>query len=334
MPRPPTVSDIAAAAKVSPSTVSRVLTGNSPVNPDKRAAVLAAIERLHFRPNLSARALARGKSMAIGVLTQSMASQFYSELAQGIEEGLAGSGYHPIFASGQWRAAEERAALQILRDRQVDGLIVLGGGRPDDDLLDISRQLPLVAVGRSIAGIAAQCLPVQNYEGARAATSHLIELGHRRIAHIGGIPAHSDARARRRGYADALGAAGLPVDERLIVESEFTEQSGLMALESLLARGAGFSAIFAANDQLAYGARLGLYRRGLRVPDDVSLVGFDDLLTSAYTTPPLTTVRQHMREQGRAAARGVLRLLAGEEPDLSPVAAELVVRESTARLRG
>jgi LacI family transcriptional regulator len=334
MNRQPTVSDIARLARVSPSTVSRVLTGNSPVHPEKRAAVLAVIEELNFRPNLNARALARGKSMAIGILTQSMASQFYGELSQGIEEGLAGSSYHPIFASGQWRPDEERAALNILTDRQVDGLIVLGGDYPDAELHALNGQIPLIAVGRSVAGLEGQCLTVAQRLGAAKAVRHLIDLGHRRIAYISGIPTHSDSRERRLGYQQALHEAGLSLDERLIVEGNFTEQSGSLALEALLARGAHFSAIFAANDQMAYGARLGLYRRNLRVPDDVSLVGFDDLLGSAYTTPPLTTVRQHMLEQGRKAARGILSLLGDAPPELTPVATDLVIRESTARVRG
>jgi LacI family transcriptional regulator len=334
MNRPATVSDIAEAANVSPSTVSRVLTGNTPVHPEKRAAVLAAIERLNFRPNLNARTLVRGKSMAIGIITQSMASQFYGELSQGIEEGLAGSGYHPIFASGQWQPDAEQAALEMLTDRQVDGLIILGGDHPDTDLRAINAQTPLIAVGRSIAGIEDQCIHVENRAGAYRATRHLIDLGHRHIAYITGIPTHADARDRRRGYEDALAEARLPIDERLIAESDFTEQSGLLALESLLSRGGTFSAIFAANDQLAYGARLGLYRHGLRVPEDISLVGFDDLLTSAYTTPPLTTVRQNMLGQGQTAAQAMIRLLAGQEPALTPITTELVIRESTARLRG
>lgn len=334
MNRQPTVSDIARLAHVSPSTVSRVLTGNSPVRPEKRAAVLAVIEQLNFRPNLNARTLARGKSMALGILTQSMASQFYGELCQGIEEGLEGSGYHPVFASGQWRPDEERAALNNLIDRQVDGLIVLGGDQPDADLRALSEQIPLIAVGRTIAGLEGQCLTVAQRVGAAQAVRHLIDLGHRRIAHISGIATHGDSRERRLGYEEALREAGIPLDERLLVEGGFTEQSGTLALEALLARGAHFSAIFVANDQMAYGARLGLYRRGLRVPDDISLVGFDDLLGSAYTTPPLSTVRQHMLEQGRRAARGLLSLLADERPDLAPVTTELVLRESTARVRG
>jgi LacI family transcriptional regulator len=332
--RQPTVSDIAQIANVSPSTVSRVLTGSSPVHPEKRAAVLAAIEQLNFRPNLTARALVRGKSMAIGILTQSMSSQFYGELSQGIEEGLAGSGYHPIFASGQWQPDEEQAALNILADRQVDGLIILGGDQPDAELRTINSQIPLIAVGRSISGLEQQCLRVENRLGAARAVRHLLDLGHRRIAYISGIPAHIDSRERRLGYEQALSEAGLALDERLIVEGNFTEQSRTLALEALLARGIHFSAIFAGNDQMAYGARLGLYRHSLRVPDDISLVGFDDLLGSAYSTPPLTTVRQHMLSQGRHAAQAMLSLLDGAPLELAPIATDLVVRESTARVRG
>jgi LacI family transcriptional regulator len=334
MHRQPTVSDIAQIANVSPSTVSRVLTGSSPVHPAKRAAVLAAIEQLNFRPNLTARALVRGKSMAIGILTQSMSSQFYGELSQGIEEGLAGSGYHPIFASGQWQPDEEQAALNILVDRQVDGLIILGGDRPDAELRAINSQIPLIAVGRSISGLEQQCLRVENRLGAARAVRHLLDLGHRRIAYISGIPTHIDSRERRLGYEQALLEVGLALDERLIVEGNFTEQSGTLALEALLARGIHFSAIFAGNDQMAYGARLGLYRHSLRVPDDVSLVGFDDLLGSAYSTPPLTTVGQHMLAQGRHAAHAMLGLLDGAPLELAPMATDLVIRESTARIRG
>lgn len=333
MSKPPTVSDIARAARVSPSTVSRVLTGTTPVHPDKRAAVMAAIEQLQFRPNLAARSLVRGRSMAVGVLTQDPASQFYAELAEGVEAGLSGSGYHPVFASGHWRAADEREALQLLLARQVDALVVLAGELPDAELCAAAAQLPMIVVGRVVAGLEAQCLKVENFAGAYQAVRHLIDLNHRRIVHVTGLATQGDALERKRGYEQALRDAGLVFDEQLLVQGNFSMQGGLLALEMLLARGVAFSAIFAGNDQMAYGVRLGLYRRGLRVPDDISLVGFDDLQTSAFTTPPLTTVRQSMRDQGRLAAEAVLRILAGEPPALKPVATELVIRESTARLR-
>lgn len=333
MSKTPTIHDIARAANVSPSTVSRVLTGNTPVTANKRAAVLAAIEALNFRPNAVARGLARGRSMAIGVLTQSLVSLYYGELAQGIEQGLDNSGYYPVFATGQWRLAQEIEALNLLVERQVDALIVLDGDLPDERLCEVARQMPLVAVGRSVAGLEAQCIRVENYEGGYRATRYLIELGHRRIAHIAGPSSHLDSQERREGYQQALRDAGLPIDEGLIVEGEFSEQSGLMTVEALFARAARFTAVFASNDQMAYGARLAFYRRGLRVPADISLIGFDDLTSSVYVTPPLTTVRQHMVEMGKAAAGGVLQLLAGEMPVLPKVATELVIRESTALLR-
>jgi LacI family transcriptional regulator len=333
MPKTPTIHDIARAANVSPSTVSRVLTGNTPVAAPKRAAVLAAIEALNFRPNVVARGLARGRSMAIGVLTQSMVSLFYGELAQGIEQGLYGSGYFPVFATGQWRLAQEIESLNLLIERQVDALIVLDGQLEDERLCSIARQIPLVAVGRSIAGLEGHCIRVENYQGAYRATRYLIELGHKRIAHITGLPTHLDALERRDGYQQALRDAGLEVDERLIVEGEFSEQSGLVAVEALLARASRFTAVFAANDQMAYGARLAFYRRGLRIPADISLIGFDDLTSSAYVTPPLTTVRHHMVAIGKAAAEGALKLLSGEAVNFPKVATELVIRESTALLR-
>lgn len=329
MPKTPTIHDIARAANVSPSTVSRVLTGSTPVAPDKRAAVLAAVETLKFRPNIVARGLARGRSMAIGVLTQSMVSLFYGELAQGIEQGLAGSSYYPVFATGQWRVAQQIESLNLLIERQVDALIVLNGDLPDETLQRAAAQMPLVAVGRMIPGLEGQCICVENYEGAYRATRYLIELGHERIAHIAGLPTHLDAQERRQGYQQALLDAGLAVDEQLLVEGEFNEQSGVLAVEVLLARAAGFTAVFVANDQMAYGAYLALFRRGLRVPADISLVGFDDLLSSAYVTPPLTTVRQHMVAIGKAAAEGALGLLAGEPLALPKFATELVIREST-----
>lgn len=330
MPKPPTIHDIAKAANVSPSTVSRVLTGSTPVTPRKRAAVLAAIDALQFKPNIVARGLARGQSMAIGVLTQSMSSLFFGELAHGIDSHLRGSAYHPVYATGQWQLEEEMEALHLLLERQVDGLIILSGGMPDDAIRALAAQMPVIAVTRSVPGLESQCLPTENALGAYRATRYLIELGHRRIAHITGLLSIPDARERYNGYRQALLDAGLEIDERLISEGAFTEESGVNATETLLQRGVPMTAIFAGNDQMAYGARLALYRHGLNVPEDLSLVGFDDLLSSAYATPPLTTVRQHMFELGHAAAEGILRLLADQDPKLPRFTPDLVIRASTA----
>jgi LacI family transcriptional regulator len=329
--QPITIRDVAKAAGVSPSTVSRVLTNSVPVAEAKRTAVLAAIERLRFRPNLAARGLVRGRSWEIGVLAQGISSPFYSLVLAGIADGLQDSGYQPIFAEG-YSAELVIRALSTFVDRHADALIVVGGQTPDKLLLDLAEQLPVVAVGRSMAGRESQCLQVSHLAGAYAATRHLLELGHRRIAHITGLLSHPDSAERLEGYRRALREAGQEADPQLIVSGDWQEPSGLAGVETLFGRHAPFTAIFAGNDQIACGAMLALHKRGLHLPRDVSIVGFDDQRSARFANPPLTTVHQPAQEMGRAAAEGILRLLRGAPLQLPVFAAELIIRESTARL--
>lgn len=168
---------------------------------------------------------------------------------------------------------------------------------------------------------------------AYGATQHLIEAGHQQIAHIMGDSAHHDALERRAGYMQALHDAQIAYRPELVVEGNFRRQAGLLGVEMLFARGQTFSAIFAANDQMAFGARLALHRRGIRVPDDISIVGFDDQPDSAYMIPPLTTVHQPAVEMGETAAKAMLDLLDGKPVKLSPLSTELILRESVARSR-
>jgi LacI family transcriptional regulator len=333
MSKPITIHDIAREAGVSPSTVSRVLNGNVPVAEDKRAAVLAVISKRNYQPSAVAQGLARGRAGVVGVLTQSMSSPFYGEIFSGIEQGFNDTPYHPMFANGNWRVDEELAALNMLSQRRVDGLIVLWGTLSSEHLQRVASEIPLIMIGRSVPGIEHQCLRINDVQAGYDATRYLIDLGHRRIVHITGALAQEDAQDRYKGYLNALGDAGLPSDPQLIVEGDFTEQSGLMAVQTLLSRSARFTAIFVANDQMAYGVRLGLYRHGIRVPEDISLVGFDDQLGSAYTTPPLTTVRQPVADMGRAAAQALLQMLAGQPIAFPMFEAKLVIRESAVMLR-
>lgn len=325
-----TILDIAATAGVSPATVSRVLTGAARVGEDKRAAVLAAVAELGYRPNLAAQGLVRGRSMAIGVLTQDIASPFFGSILAGVEDGLAGSAYHPIFASGNWRGAEEVEALDVLVQRRVDGLVVIAGEVSDDRLRELAAQLPLVVVQRLVAGLEDRCVVLDNELGGRLATRHLLDLGHRRIAHVTGVPGHRDSRQRLAGYRAELSKSRIRYDDALVVEGDFRERSGVLAGHELLRRGTEFTAVFAANDQMAAGVRLALHEAGIAVPEQVSLVGADDLEGSAYAIPPLTTVRQPIREMGAAAARAVVRLISGAQPRLPVFAVELVIRASTA----
>jgi LacI family transcriptional regulator len=331
-----TIEDIARQAGVSPSTVSRVLNGSKRVANDKRALVLAAIEQHQYRPNAMARGLVRGRSMLVGVLVQDLGSPFFAQMVLGVEQGLDPAGYRPMLTTTHWRAEnqeQETRSLQLLLERRVDGLIVLAGRVPDQELRAIATQVPLVIAARRVEGLESQCLCIDNQEGAYRATRYLLGLGHTRVAHIAGPADHPDAIDRLAGYQRALVEAGLLIDRRLIVEGQFTEDAGLTGVEELLARGERFTAIFAANDQTVYGAMLALFNHGYRIPTDISLVGFDDQPLSSYTLPPLTTMRQPMMEMGQGAAEALLRLLDGQEPMLPVFPTDLIIRKSAMRAR-
>lgn len=326
-----TIDDIAKRAKVSKSTVSRVLSGSAVVTQPKKAAVLKAVEELDYRPNIFAQSLASGRSYTIGVLTQNFGSPFYDAILVGILQGMDGSDYSPIFADGRWHLETEQLALQTLLDRQIDGLIIIGGLEPEKTMLKLNKQLPFIVVARHVAELGDHCLCLDNFAAAYTITSYLIENGHRDIAHITGALEQADAVQRQEGYLRALRDAGIRTDPNLIVEGNFRRQSGVLAVEMLITRGRMFSAIFAANDQMAFGARLALYRRGLRVPEDVSIAGIDDEPASAYMTPPLTTMRQPATEMGEAAAKAMISLLKGEAVPKLQLRMNLVVRETVAR---
>ncbi len=336
MSKPVTIDDIARQAGVSPSTVSRVLNGSKHVGEARRAQVLAAVEHFGFRPNAVAQGLARGRSMTVGVLVQDVTSPFFGRMLAAVEEVLERHDYRPMFASTHWRADnldEEAQVLDLLLERRVDGVLILGGRGSAEHLQQVATHIPLVIAARQIEGLEAHCLTVDNSGGAYRATRYLIGLGHRRIAHISGFADHPDARARLDGYQRALAEAGLPLDPDLVAEGDFEELSGQTAVEQLLIRAVPFTALFAANDQMAYGAILGLHSHGFRVPDDVSVVGFDDLPHSAYTLPPLTTVRQPVRELGTAAASALTSQIEGMPPEPACFNAELIIRKSARHVR-
>ncbi len=328
-----TLEMVAQSAGVSPSTVSRILNGTAVVSDDKRQAVDHAIATLGFVPNPVARGLAGGRTLSVGVITQTIDSPFFGGALRGIEGELSAAGYSPLFVSGQWNAAHEARCIDVLRSRRVDGIIVLAGRLGDAALTAVAHNLPVVVTGRSLKAVGLMSLDFDNFEGGRLATHHLLQLGHRRIAFITGDTRHPDAKERLRGYRAALEAAGLTPDPALVVPGQYTEDSGRLAVERLLDSRVPFSAIFAANDQMAFGAALGLHRRRLHVPHDVSLVGFDDVATATFSIPPLTTVHHPVVEMGQIAARAMLQLLAGETPDAQLPAPRLVVRESTLQQR-
>jgi LacI family transcriptional regulator len=324
-----TLSMVATKSGVSPSTVSRILNGTAQVNEDKKAQVLAVIEELGFKPNLAARSLAGGRTMSVGVLTQYIDSPFYGEALRGIEDELRIAGYAPIFVSGHWDEEEELNRLAMLEERNVDGIIILTGKLSDETLIKISKTLPVVITGRQLNSDNLFSIDFDNIEGACLAVKHLHSLGHREVAFISGLLDHPDAIQRLDGYRSEVARRKMKQDDALIIYSDFQESGGFKAMSTLIGRGVHFTAVIAANDQMAYGARLALDRAGFRVPDDVSLIGFDDLPHSAFTLPPLTTVRQSIYEIGIAAAKAMLDLLKNKKPPSKFIEANLIVREST-----
>jgi LacI family transcriptional regulator len=213
--------------------------------------------------------------------------------------------------------------------RGVDGIIVFAGRLSDAKLKSYAKEVSIVVTGRRLRAQGLFSLQIDDQHGAMLAVQHLVELGHRQIAFITGSENHPDAIERLGGYRKALEDAGIAFDPGLVAVGDWHEEGGLRATLELLDSKAKFTALFCVNDQTAYGACLALFRRGRSIPGDVSLVGFDDLPSSAYRLPPLTSVRQSIGELGEQSAQAILQLIAGRRPRIAPPPVALVVREST-----
>ncbi|WP_375422979.1 LacI family DNA-binding transcriptional regulator [uncultured Friedmanniella sp.] len=330
MSRAPGMQDVAQLAGVSHQTVSRVLNGHPSVRPETRARVQAAIGSLGYRRNSAARALATNRSSTLGLLAASSSRSGPVSTLVAVEEASRAAGlYVNVTSLSVYDPASVRAALDHFLDQAVEGIIAIAPVQAAVDAAAAgARDLPTVVLAPpGPAGDASLHVAVDQRQGARSAVRHLLGLGHRRIAHLGGPSAWLDAAERAAGWRDELAAVGLPVTE--ILPGDWTAASGFAAAQTWPADGP--TAVFAANDLMALGLVRGLTERGLRVPADVSVVGFDDIEVSGYSRPPLTTVRQDFGDLGRAAVRVLLARLAGEWPTAPTlIEPELVVRASTA----
>ena len=327
-----TVHEVARAAGVSAATVSRFLNGTAKVSDEKRKSIESVIERLNYKPNVLAQNLKTGSSRTIGVLTQSLVSGYFADAMAGIDDAMKDTGYAALIVSGHWHADEEAERIELLIARRVDGLVILTGKLTDAQILQFSQRVPIVAFGRELSGKQAFGFCLDNYQAACEAVDYLVQQGHRHIAFIAGPHEQGDARARLDGYRDTLARHKIEANPALIVPGDFQESGGVLAVNQLLEAGQRFTAIFAGNDLTAYGARLALYRRGIRVPEDISIVGFDDLHSSMCTTPPLTTVRQPLFDVGRCLGQTMLKMIAHEPYEVAVPPLSLVVRESVRRL--
>jgi LacI family transcriptional regulator len=329
-----TLKEIGRLAGVHPSTVARVLNGDPKqrVSTTVRQRILTLAAEHGYQPNRLARSLRTKRSSVIGTLIPDITNPFFALMFRGIEDALAERDYSVILANTDDEPAREERGVAMLQGRQVDGLILATARRHDPAIERLVRNgVPLVLVNRHTEPITPNAVVPADYDGAVAAVTHLVELGHRRIAHIAGSDEMSTGAARRRGYRDGLARHGIPFDPSLLVEGSYREPGGYEAMHRLLALREPPTGVFAVNDLAAAGAIRALRASGLEVPRDISVVGFNDLATVTPTTPGLTTLHLPVHVMGMAAAERLLaRIMDGttfEEPVILPVT--LSVREST-----
>ncbi|MDJ0885521.1 MAG: LacI family DNA-binding transcriptional regulator [Desulfobacterales bacterium] len=333
MTRKPTIKDVARAAQVSTATVSRVLEQAPSVRPQTRERVLKAVAAVDYSPNVIARNLRRQETRSIFLVVRDMHNPFYLEVFQGVEAEARALGYNVFMGNTEDSAQRGREYFQMLKTRYADGMILMTGKLPPDQKEIIqAAHPPVVVASEYFPELVLPTVRIDNVAAAAAAVRHLIELGHRRIAHITGPTPEVLSTDRHQGYLQALGEAGITADPRLTVRGNFTIDSGHRACRTLAALGPMPTAVFCSNDEMAMGAINELRRLGLSVPEDISVVGFDDIVFAGAFHPPLTTIHQPRQAMGKAAMRLLGDLLAGRpvssEPIMMPT--ELIVRGSTA----
>lgn len=332
--------DVARRAGVSVSTASRVLSGSShPVSEATRKLVLEAAEELGFEPNRLARALATARSQTIGVVVHDVSDPYFAEIVRGLED-VAGASQYALFVSSSDRELDkEVAVLRAFVASQVDAIVLVASGMVGPEYLSAVSEvlgrfesLGGVVVSTSETSYPAPRVVFDNAGATRTMVEHLVELGHRQIAYLDGPEELQVCERRLAGFKAALDTHGIPFDPSLVEPGGFSIEGGARACARLIER-ARPTAILAANDLMAIGALETLGERGIRVPEDVSVAGFDDIEFAAHAAVPLTTVRVPLAELGRLGARLALDLLEGRPPATLPSAeSELVVRKSTARV--
>jgi DNA-binding LacI/PurR family transcriptional regulator len=333
------IKDIARLARVSHPTVSRALQNSPLVNVETAAKIRKIAEDQGYRASAVARGLVTRRTRTVGLVVTTVDDPFASEVTCGVEEIANDHRYAVFLANSHADPERERRMVQELAERRVDGIIVTSS-RVGALYLPLLKELdvPIVLVNDQYPGEFVHSVMIANQEGTRAATEHLIELGHRRIAYVGDRGGYQSDAERLAGYKEALAGAGIEFASELAVEGDSRPQGASEAMEVLLRLKHPPTAVCCYNDITALGAMRAIRECGLRVPEDISVTGFDDLFFAEYLAPALTTVRQPMRKMGQMAMENLLKLMAGHEPAAQDkvqirVEAKLIVRGSTGKAR-
>jgi LacI family transcriptional regulator len=331
-----TLRHVADHAGVHPSTVSRALNPEtrSMLKPDLAARVVKAAAELGYRPHPIASSLRTNRTQTIGVVIPDLTNPLFPPIIRGIEDRLAAAGYTAIIANTDNDRARNRLTVERMRERRVDGLILATARRRDPLIAECSREdIPFLLINRTTDGDGVACIVNDDALGMRLVVDHIVALGHRRIAYVGGPSALSTGHMRSEGFDAAMRAAGIPVEPAFVIHADaFQEGAGLDAAHALLATALPFTAIVAANDLLALGCLDALKEVGLDCPRDVSITGFNDIPFLERAVPALTTVRIAHYHMGAQAADYILALARDEDVPVQKILLEpeLVVRTSTA----
>jgi DNA-binding LacI/PurR family transcriptional regulator len=326
-----TIRDVADQAGVSVATVSRYINATAPVSTDVAARLDEVMSGLKYVPHAAARHLATQRTNAIGLLlTVNIYGDFFTPMLHGIEDAIGGAGFNLLISSNLPRLT--RGFPRPLGPHNTDGLLVFANSMDDAELAHLhGMEFPLVLIHRSPPdGLNIPSVTVENKAASAEIVEHLIRVhNRRRIAYLRGPERQEDSTWREMGYLEALESNGLPFDSSLVLQGDFEREAARAAMGGLIASGAPFDGVFAGDDDSAVGALAALQDAGLRVPGDVSVVGFDDQRMSSYLSPPLTTVRAPTEDVGRAAAQQLLTLLRGGQADpLTLLPTEIVIRLS------
>ena len=315
----PTIRDVARRAGVSTATVSRVISGADPITPQTRARVVAAIEILGYRPSAVARSLKLRTTRTLGLLVTDIQNPYYPEIVRAVEDSALEHDLAVLLCNGADDPGREESYLDLLVDRRVDGIIIASSGvhERQAEWLARRRSVPVVLVNWVAPDVKLPAIVGDNRQGGRLATEHLLALGHQRIGHLSATARNAAAGERLDGVRDALKRAGHDPRALVVVEGDGRVSGGDTAVRELLERMPDVTGIVCYNDLTAIGAVRALRAQRRQVPDDVSVVGYDDIALSAWVDPPLTTIAQPTAEMGRWAVRHLGELLGLTEPNTS-----------------
>jgi LacI family transcriptional regulator len=307
------IYEVAELAGVSLATVSRVINPGAKVSDKTREKVVAAMQKLGYRPNSIAQSLATRSSNSVGVLVSELHGPFYGAMLSAIEETLRAAGKFVLVAAGHSREEQEREGIRFLISRNCDAVIAHLEALPDKFIVEQNQQsTPLIVVNRKVRGLSDRCFSLNNELGGYLATQALIAAKHRRIAYISGPLSWLDAQQRLKGHKRALSEAGIKFDDRLLYESNYHESGGSEALAAFYERRVVFTALACANDEMAAGAMAAAHDRGLKLPEQLSIVGFDDAPIARFVYPKLSTVHYPIADMSQMAARWVLKNVYGQ----------------------